>query len=73
VPELSRIFLRTREAAQVLGLSVRSLEKMRAEQRGPAYRRFGGRVLYDADALRAWAERLPGAPSHEPPPLRPAA
>lgn len=49
----------TREAARLTGLSVRSLEKMRAEGRGPAFRRFGRRILYPVESLTAWTDTLP--------------
>tara|TARA_A100001391_G_scaffold65878_6_gene41541 strand:+ start:14390 stop:14671 length:282 start_codon:yes stop_codon:yes gene_type:complete len=50
-------FLRTKEAAEFLGLSPRTLEKHRTYGTGPAYRKLGGRVVYAVDDLEAWAER----------------
>ena len=50
-------FLRTPEAARVLGLSGRTLEKHRTYGTGPAYRKLGGRVVYAIDDLQAWADR----------------
>ena len=50
-------YLRTKEAAEVLSLSARTLEKHRTYGTGPAYRKLGGRVVYAVDDLRAWAER----------------
>lgn len=50
-------FLRTKEAAQFLSLSARTLEKHRTYGTGPAYRKLGGRVVYAVDDLQAWAER----------------
>jgi predicted DNA-binding transcriptional regulator AlpA len=50
-------FLRTPEAAHLLGLSHRTLEKHRTYGTGPVYRKIGGRVIYAAADLQAWAER----------------
>ena len=50
-------FLRTKEAAQFLSLSARTLEKHRTYGTGPAYRKLGGRVVYSVDDLEAWAAR----------------
>ena len=48
--------LDTEEAAGVLKLSRRTLEKWRYERRGPAYRRMGRTVRYDEEELRAWLD-----------------
>lgn len=50
-------FLRTKEAAEFLSLSARTLEKHRTYGTGPAYKKLGGRVVYAVDDLQAWAER----------------
>lgn len=50
-------FLRTPEAARVLSLSPRTLEKHRTYGTGPAYRKLGGRVVYAMADLKAWADR----------------
>lgn len=50
-------FLRTKEAAEFLGLSPRTLEKHRTYGTGPNYRKLGGRVVYAIDDLEAWAAR----------------
>jgi len=47
-------FLRTPEAARVVGLSARTLEKHRSYGTGPRYRKFGGRISYDLADLKAW-------------------
>src|ERR1700738_4220423 len=47
-------FLRTREAAQAVGLCSRTLEKHRTYGTGPKYRKIGGRVVYDPEELKAW-------------------
>lgn len=50
-------YLRTKEAAEFLSLSARTLEKHRTYGTGPAYRKLGGRVVYSVDDLQAWADR----------------
>lgn len=50
-------FLRTPEAARLLGLSGRTLEKHRVYGTGPRYRKIGGRVVYALADLQAWADR----------------
>lgn len=50
-------FLRTKEAAEFLSLSSRTLEKHRTYGTGPSYRKLGGRVVYSIDDLQAWAQR----------------
>jgi predicted DNA-binding transcriptional regulator AlpA len=49
-------YLRTKEAARVVGLCARTLEKHRTYGTGPRYAKIGGRVLYDIDDLTAWIE-----------------
>ncbi|MBU0516942.1 MAG: helix-turn-helix domain-containing protein [Proteobacteria bacterium] len=49
-------FLDTRQAAQYLGLSPRTLEKWRLTGSGPTHRKFGSRVLYSVDDLDLWAK-----------------
>ena len=56
-------FLSTRKAAAALGLSPRTLDRYRETGRGPAYHRFGQRIVYRRDDLDAWAakRRVPAA------------
>ncbi|MGX8009066.1 helix-turn-helix domain-containing protein [Mesorhizobium sp. ORM8.1] len=59
-PDLAALpprFFRTKEAADFLSLSSRTLEKHRTYGTGPTYRKLGGRVVYAIDDLQAWAER----------------
>ncbi|ADH90161.1 conserved hypothetical protein [Ancylobacter novellus DSM 506] len=59
-PDLATLpprYLRTKEAAALLSLSARTLEKHRTYGTGPAYRKLGGRVVYSVDDLQAWTER----------------
>ena len=57
IPTIPPRFLRTKEAAEFLSLSARTLEKHRTYGTGPAYRKLGGRVVYAVDDLEAWAAR----------------
>lgn len=49
-------FVRTSEAAQLLDLSPRTLEKHRCDGTGPVYHKLGGRVVYAVADLQAWIE-----------------
>ncbi|GLK63752.1 helix-turn-helix domain-containing protein [Paracoccus methylovorus] len=59
-------FLRTRDAADFLGLSPRTLEKHRTYGTGPLFRKLGGRVVYAIEELEAWAERGTVASTSDP-------
>src|SRR3546814_6711281 len=50
-------YLRTPDAAQLLGLSPRTLEKHRTFGPGTTSRKFGGRIVYRVDDLHQWADR----------------
>ena len=54
-------FLDTEAAAEYVGLSPRTLEKMRTTGRGPRYRKHGRYVRYHIDELNAWSS---GAAKH---------
>lgn len=54
--EISPRFLRTPEAARLVGLSGRTLEKHRTYGTGPRYRKLGGRVVYAVSDLEAWVD-----------------
>jgi len=49
-------FVRTPEAARLLDLSPRTLEKHRCDGTGPIYHKLGGRVVYAAADLQAWID-----------------
>jgi excisionase family DNA binding protein len=49
-------FLNTAQAAFYIGLSKRTLEKMRVTGGGPIYRKHGRYVRYHIDDLNAWSE-----------------
>jgi len=49
-------FVRTIEAARLLDLSPRTLEKHRCDGTGPIYHKLGGRVVYSIADLQAWIE-----------------
>lgn len=54
---LTARLLNTLEAAELLGLSPRTLEKHRTYGTGPLYRKLGCRVVYDGVDLKAWADK----------------
>lgn len=59
-PDLAALpprYLRTKEAADFLSLSARTLEKHRTYGTGPAYHKLGGRVVYSVEDLAAWVAR----------------
>lgn len=55
--QLATGYLRTPEAARILGISPRTLEKYRCHGSGPTFRKLGGRVVYAIDDLQAWADQ----------------
>lgn len=50
------VFMRTREAAGLLGLSPRTLEKHRTCGTGPKFRKIGGCVIYALTDIEAWTD-----------------
>ncbi len=50
-------YLSTKQAATILNISPRTLERWRIEGKGPDYRKFGTRVTYSQSALLEWAEK----------------
>ncbi len=61
-------FLSTRKAAAALGLSPRTLDRYRETGRGPAYHRFGQRIVYRRGDLDDWAAKRRVPAADEPPP-----
>jgi excisionase family DNA binding protein len=55
VPSVTDRYLTNAEAAAVLRLSPRTLEKLRVNGGGPRFRKFGSRVIYAREDLDAWA------------------
>jgi len=53
---LAARYVRTHEAARLLGISARTLEKYRCHGSGPTFRKLGGRVVYAVSDLEAWAD-----------------
>ncbi len=49
-------FVRTPEAARLLDLSPRTLEKHRCDGTGPIFHKLGGRVVYAVCDLHAWVK-----------------
>jgi hypothetical protein len=48
-------FLNTAQAAFYVGLSLKTLEIMRSEHRGPEFRRHGRYIRYHIDDLDTWS------------------
>ena len=52
-------FLKEKQVADILGLSVKTLQRWRLFDQGPEWRRFGAAVRYPADTLQAWIASAP--------------
>ena len=50
-------FLDTQQAARMLGLSAKTLARYRVTGEGPVFHRFGNRIRYLRDDLKAWWEK----------------
>lgn len=59
-----REFYGTKEAAELLGMSVGSLQNLRSQGRGPKYGRDGKIVRYHISELRKWMGINEAVPSH---------
>ena len=55
-PLTDKDFLSTREAADMLLLSTRTLARWRMQRSDPGYRKFGRRVLYRLRDVKEWAD-----------------
>mgnify|MGYP001333304458 CR=1 FL=1 len=53
---MEKVFLTQPEAAEVLRISPRTLERMRVDSTGPRFRKFGRRVAYAVEDIQAWAD-----------------
>ncbi len=60
-----RKFLNEREAAELLCLGVRTLQRWRWEGRGPSYFKFGGAVRYARRDLDEFVRRSRRRNTHE--------
>lgn len=60
-------FLSTKQAADYVGLSPRTLEKMRVVGGGPMYRKHGRYVRYHIDDLSGWSTSNAHRSTSEPP------
>ena len=59
-------YLRTPEAARIVGLSIRTFEKHRIYGTGPRYSKLGGRVVYKLEDLQVWVESGAKASTSDP-------
>jgi Helix-turn-helix domain len=60
------VFLTVAEATTFLRISAVTLGRWRMEGRGPPFRKFGRRVVYERADLSAWAEAQRRASTSEP-------
>ena len=60
--------LSTKQAARIMGLSHRTLERYRLTGQGPAYRKLGGRVVYHPADLERWIEAARRSSTSDPGP-----
>ena len=44
------------QLAEILGISVFSLQRYRTEGTGPDYEKIGNRIFYRADVVEAWLQ-----------------
>lgn len=49
--------LNQKQASRLLNLSPRTLERFRADGRGPLFVRLGALIRYDLDDLMTWVDR----------------
>jgi predicted DNA-binding transcriptional regulator AlpA len=61
-----RPVLRQREAAEMLGVSMRTLQRWNDRNAGPTRTKIGGRIYYDLDELTAWARANRTAAQQQP-------
>lgn len=57
--QMPKRWLRAKEAAEYLGVSIPHLARLREVKKGPPYRKFGSVVLYDVRELDTFVESLP--------------
>jgi len=50
-------YLSPKQVSQLTAVSVKTLEAMRGERRGPPYYKIGGRIRYKIEDMREWMER----------------
>ena len=54
VKHMTREYLTTKEAAEMIRGHYRTLERWRMQGRGPAFIRVGRRIVYATSSVRAW-------------------
>ena len=63
-------YLNTAQAARILQLSSRTLEKFRIRGGGPVFMKFGVRVFYRPDDILDWVERTVRTSTSDPGPIQ---
>ena len=53
---MNKQFMNTKETAEFLCISPRTLDRFRVQGGGPVYRKFGGRVVYAIEDILKWAD-----------------
>jgi hypothetical protein len=56
--ESEALYISTKQAARLYGLSEEYLRKLRHMRVGPPYRKIGKKAVYDRKELAAWFERV---------------
>jgi len=56
---MSMRFLTEKQVAEMMSLSVKTLQRWRLFGEGPEWKKFGTAVRYPADALQAWIANAP--------------
>jgi predicted site-specific integrase-resolvase len=52
-------FLNEKQVAEILGISVKTLQRWRLFGEGPEWRRFGTAIRYPSDGLHVYIESAP--------------
>jgi predicted DNA-binding transcriptional regulator AlpA len=56
---MSMRFFNEKQVAEMLGLSVKTLQRWRLFNEGPEWKKFGSAVRYPAQALQLWVDNAP--------------
>ncbi|HIF25204.1 MAG TPA: DNA-binding protein [Micavibrio sp.] len=57
VPLTMTEYITAKEAAAYLRISVRTLERWRAQKLSPPYQKVNGKILYSTHTLKEWIDR----------------
>jgi predicted DNA-binding transcriptional regulator AlpA len=65
VPGGATEFLNENQVAQQLGVSIATVRRWRAQNKGPRFRKIGASVRYAGRDLKAWIDSRPSGGSHD--------